>query len=161
MKKLFIKIFDKIIIMLLSIISVFTSCKPASDFYCESYPIRKQDPMPVMYGVISAHYVIKGTVMDNANSQPIPNIQISTNCAGTSYTYLNGQYEFSCSDVPNKENVIHLKFEDIDGKENGGHFKTKEIDIKITDADKKKIDNCVQNNGFFVKIQNVELKKKP
>ena len=158
LKKKIIKVFDKIILMLLGMTGMFVGCnKIESDCDCEYYNRPDLDSGWVAYGPGPNFYVIKGTVMNQANLQPIPNILVYPDM---SYTNSDGNYSFSMYYKENQENSISLKFEDIDGKENGGEFKTKEIDIKFTDADKEKMDKCNKDGGTFVKIQNIELKKK-
>ena len=159
MKKSFIKFFDKIIVILLGIAGIFTSCKPPTDSNCE--PISGGG-IGLMYGPYATFYLVKGVVMNDSNSKPIPNIriikQISDNYNDTLYSNSKGEYGFS--DYYMLNNVVHLEFEDIDGEENYGHFKTKKLNTKITNEDKEKIDECYLNNGRYVKIQNVKLQKK-
>ena len=169
MKKQIIRFWDKIIVVLLGIAGTFSACKSDTG-ECEPYvgwdrPSHYPDSVMVaMYGVIQADFAIKGTVTDK-NGKPIPSIQISRHTKDghhseiLDYTGLNGQYVLNNYSL-NKESVIYLRFEDIDGEENGGHFATKEIKVKITDADKEKIEKCKQDDGVFTKTQNVELKSK-
>ena len=165
MKKSVIKVWDKIIVMLLGMTGMFVGCnKIESDCDCVYYPTNERDTgeyIVELYGVPPAHYVtIKGTVMNQANLQPIANIRVASNGA-ISLTNSEGKYVLDYDYYQsNKKNVVNLKIEDIDGKENGGEFKTKAIDIKFTDTDKKKMDKCSKDGGRFVKIQNIELKKK-
>ena len=95
MKKLIIKFFDKIIILLLGFAGVFAGCKPISDCSCE-YSDAMYGVLATKYGPIRIHYVIKGAVMNNATSKSIPNIrvirQINENYADTLYTDADGKY---------------------------------------------------------------------
>jgi len=160
MKKSIIKFFDKSVILLLGIAGTFTGCKPVSDYSCEYIGDHG-----FMYGPPVANYAIKGTVRDQENSKPIPNIQITRqvteNYGDTLYTDSKGNYIYQFYNYSeNSGNSICLKFEDIDGKENGGDFTTKEMEIKFTDAEIEKIEKCHKEAGRFVKTQNIQLKKK-
>jgi putative lipoprotein (rSAM/lipoprotein system) len=158
MKKQVIKFWDKIIFLLLGILGVFSSCnKSNSDCGCEHYTAN-------MYGVNYTDYVvIRGTVMNKANSKPIPNIRVITkiNAAyiDTLYTNSEGYYDFFIQQS-GIEKGSRLKFEDIDGESNGGYFATKEIDIKITKTEKEQQEECRQTGGTFTKIQNIKLETK-
>ena len=161
--KQIIRFWDKIILMLLGIVGVFTGCRPNVG-ECEPYddPWKRPSPYPdsvgwVMYGVPRSDFAIKGTVT-NKNGKPIPYIAISTQ-AGYIHTDSKGNY-CVMDYLLNKEEVVRLKFDDIDGKENGGEFKSQEIKVKITDADREKMEQCIKDDGMFTKIQNVELKTK-
>jgi len=167
MSKSVIKFWDKVIVVLLGTFGVFTSCnKIASDCSCEYYPPIERDTgeIAVMYGMPMASYVVKGTVMNQENLQPIHNIrvirQIDGNSADISFTDSTGKYVLENYYHLNQKNVVNLKIEDIDGKDNGGDFKTKEVNIKFTENDKENMEKCNQNGGKFVKIQNIQLKKK-
>ena len=154
MVKVIIKLLDKGIVVLLGVAGVFSACEKKSDCGCVEGPYPMYGP-PASYG-------IRGTVTNKANSKPIPNIRIirkiSADYADTSYTDSKGSYalNYYWSDG---ENDILLKLEDIDGEENGGEFATKEINVKLTDAEKEKMEECYQKGGRFFKTQNIELKK--
>jgi len=161
MYKLIIKSWDKIVVVLLGTLGVFASCnKVASDCDCVYYPPIERDSNICLYGVIPIDYEIRGTVMNQANLQPIPNIRIVKEINDVFHTNADGKYIFYKYYHEDKKNVIQLKVEDIDGKENGGDFKTKEVKIKFTEDDKEKMEKCNRDGGTFVKIQNIELKKK-
>ena len=159
MSKPFIKFFDKIVILLLGVVGVFTGCKSGGN--C-SFDYRSD--IVAKYGMPMASYVINGKVTNKTTSKPIPNIriirQINENYADTLYTDIDGKYVWGYNYLLNQANIVHLKVEDIDGEENGGDFASKEINIKITYADKENMEKCKQNGGKFVKTQNIELKKK-
>jgi len=162
MNKSVIKFWDKIVVVLLGTLGVFTSCnKIASDCDCVYYPPIERDSFSIAYGVPQADYEIKGTIMNQANLQPIPNIQVVLNNGADFFlTNSSGNYGFNAYYKENQKNIIQLKVEDIDGEENGGDFKTKEVKIKFTEDDKEKMEKCNRDGGTFVKIQNIELKKK-
>jgi len=165
MAKSVIKFWDKIIVVLLGIAGIFSGCKSDTG-ECEPYSFRYPYPdslMVLMYGVIQADFAIKGTVTDK-EGKAIPNISIvgqtkDNRILGSDFTNLKGQYVLN-NYFLNQESIIYLKFEDIDGEENGGHFATKEIKMKLTNAEKEKIEECKQDDGVFTKTQNIELKKK-
>jgi len=150
MKKV-IKIFDKVIVVLLGITGVFTGCK--SD--CTDNGIH------LMYGVLGTTYEIKGTVKNKANSKSIPNIQITRqvneNYADTLYTDSKGNYIYTFYNYSEGSGYpICLKFEDIDGDENGGNFASKEIDVKIAKVNK----SCNGYGEKYSKTENIKLTKK-
>jgi len=150
MKRVFIKIFDKIIVLLLGFSGVFSAC---DDPVCE-------------YGMPHADYVIKGTVTDKETSNPIQNIRVIRQhpeyleYGDTLYTDSEGKYAFEFGNFPPwSESTFHLKIEDIDGKENGGYFGSKEIDVAITEADRVKKGDGRWYSGKFAKTQNIELNR--
>ena len=138
MKKLIIKSFDKVIVVLLGIAGVFTNCDK-----------------PLEYGTPYADYEIKGVVTNIENAQPIPGIRvIHQNHRDTIYTDAEGKYAF------NYERWLfeyfNLKIEDIDGEDNGGDFRTQEIVVKVTEKDKVKAGEGWYA-GKYVKIQDIAL----
>jgi len=165
MKKQVIKLFDKIILLLLGIAGIFSGCK-SNTGECEPYSgwgSPNTDSLCCMYGMLRADFTIKGTVTDK-DGKPIPNIAVFNQTKGkptmgSDLTDLEGRYVVDYY-LPNQESVVYLHFEDIDGEENGGHFATKEIKVKITNAEQEKIEKCKQEDGIFTKTQNIELKKK-
>ena len=136
MKKTIIKLFDKIIVLLLAILGVFNSCR-----------------QPEEYGTPHADYELKGIVTDKETSKPLKNIQI-VSYSDTLYTDAEGKYSFY-----NMMPEFHLKVEDIDGEENGGEFETQEMDIKLTKADQVEKGKGWYE-GKYVKTQNIELETK-
>jgi len=162
MKKRVIKFFDRIIIVLLGFTGMFASCKSGAG-ECEPYPGWGSYPDPdsvtvVAYGIRPADFAIRGTVTNKTDGKPIPNVRVVGH-QSSDFTDLKGQYVVD-EYLRGSESVVYLKFEDIDGEENGGEFASKKIKVKITDADKEKIEKCKQEDGVFTKTQNIELKKK-
>ena len=158
-----IKFWDKVIVMLLGMTGMFVGCnKIESDCGCEYYTRPHElDSGWTLYGPGPGYYVIQGAIVNQANLQPIPNIQVVLNSGvDIFHTNSSGNYAFSTHYQENPKKGISIKAEDIDGKENGGHFATKEVKMKFTEDDKEKMEKCNQNGGTFVKIQNIELKKK-
>ena len=141
MKKI-IKLWDKIIVVLLGVLGVFSSCKTVSE-----------------YGTPYGEYEIKGVITDKETSKPIQNIQVvrlrTSEYGDTLYTETEGKYSFY-----NMESDFHLKFEDIDSVENGGDFKTKEIKTRLTQADQVEKGDGKWNDGKYAKTINIELEKK-
>ena len=139
MKKLIIKLFDKVILFLLGFSGiVYTACK-----YGMAVPINE----------------INGVVTDKATAKPISNIRVIRANAydnDTSYTNSEGKYAFKFW----REGLAHLKIEDIDGEENGGDFQTQEIDVKFTDADLVKRGRNNKTPDRYAKKINIELEKK-
>ena len=139
MKKIIIKSFDKIVILLLGFSGIFYSC--------------------AMYGTPEADYEIKGIVTDKSNAKPIKNIQIVHQMyRDTTYTDAEGKYAF----IYNRNLFDHLNLivEDIDGEANGGEFETQEIDVIITQAERVKKGRGAWDWGKYVKTQNIELERK-
>ena len=99
MNKSVIKFWDKIVVVLLGTLGVFTSCnKIASDCDCVYYPPIERDTneIGIMYGVLQADYEIRGTVLNQANLQPIPNIQVVLNNGADFFlTNSSGNYGFN------------------------------------------------------------------
>ena len=116
MKKLIIKSFDKVIVVLLGVLGIFNSCE-----------------QPDMYGMpperYNPRYRFHGIVTDKETSNPIQNIRV-VGQGDTIYTDTEGKFLF-----PSMNAEFHLKIEDIDGEANGGEFETQEIDVTFTDAD--------------------------
>ena len=149
MKKV-IKLWDKVIVMLLGIAGVFSGCK--------------RDCIVPMYGAYASEYVVGGMVADKTNNTPINNIRIIRegndffDLGDTLYTDSQGKFKFLFNSF---DFDVHLKVEDIDDEENGGYFESKEIDIKITTADRvKKCGECENVPEKYVKTQNIELETK-
>jgi putative lipoprotein (rSAM/lipoprotein system) len=152
MKKSFIKFFDKIIVLLLGFSGAFNSC----------VPFVIDDPV-AEYGMPHADFEIKGTVTNQINEEPIPNIrvirEIYPGVGDTLYTDSKGKYDFVFSDFPNEKSTFKLKVEDIDGDENGGLFIAQEMDVEITKADQVEKGNGHWYSGKFSKIQDIKLQE--
>ena len=141
MKKLLIKSFDKIIVLLMGGMGIlYTSCEYGA-------PVSE-------YGVPYGDYKLNGVVTDKETSNPIQNIQV-VQYGDTIYTNTEGKFTFY-----NDMNNLHLKIEDIDGEENGGDFESQEIEVKFTQADQVEKGEGKWNKGKFVKTQNIKLEKK-
>ena len=165
MKKQVIKLFDKIILLLLGIAGAFTGCKQDCETYSKvpfsNEPFSSlRPPYPegtVMYGV-PAVYLIKGDVKNEANGKSIPNIRVIAENADTIYTDSKGKYfyKFSTMDLSD----FYLTFEDIDGQANGGEFVSQEKKVIFTEANRVDQEKCSEAGRMFVKTQNIKLKKK-
>ncbi|MCL2131713.1 MAG: radical SAM-associated putative lipoprotein [Lentimicrobiaceae bacterium] len=142
MKKSAIKMFDKVILMLLGMTGIVYSC--------------------AKYGEPIAEYEVNGVVTDKTNTKPIQSIRVIRQKYGdhgdTAYTSSQGRYVFKLWE--DFSNPVHLKFEDIDGEANGGEFETKEINLTFTDADRIKKERGNKTANKYLKIQNIELKKR-
>jgi len=145
MGKPVIKLFDKIIVILLGFFGICSSCN-----------------MPMEYGEPYADYEVKGVITNKENAQPIENIRVIQGSRDTIYTDTEGKYAFNYFDYspPHPERIFHLKVEDIDGEENGGDFATQEIELKITEADRVQKGDGNWYEGKFGKTENVELELK-
>ena len=137
MKKQVVKLWDKIIIVLLGLLGIFSSCVP-------------------MYGAVVPEYQVNGTVMDKTG-KPIQDIRITGHFRtddDTLYTTPEGKFYVRSWGRP------HLKIEDIDEEANGGEFETQEIDVNFTDADLIKRGREGKTPDKYAKTVNIELEKK-
>jgi putative lipoprotein (rSAM/lipoprotein system) len=142
MKKPVIKLFDKIIVILLGFLGIFNSCSTQ-----------------VEYGTPYGDYELNGVVIDKETSNPIQNIQIvNEGYRDTIYTDAEGKYVFVYNNYE-LYNRFPLKIEDIDGEENGGDFATQEMLVTFSKEDQVKPGKGWYE-GKFVKTQNIELEKK-
>jgi putative lipoprotein (rSAM/lipoprotein system) len=170
MSKLFIKFFDKIIIVLLGFSGMVTACKKLptdcnANYFSGYIP---SDSLVIMYGVIASDFEIRGKVTHKANSKPISGIRIiqkqSENMGDTIYTNSEGNYFYRyIGYLPYNdegEQVCHFIFEDIDGEDNGGNFATKEMNVLINEKDKT--ESCGEGwpSVRYEKTQNIKLDKK-
>ena len=144
MKKTIIRIFDKMILLLLGLSGIFYAC--------------------AKYGMPVDEYEIKGTITDSSK-KPIKNIRIVrekmdyerggdtlyTNPEGKNSIKLYEEYHIN-SGVP-----IRLKIDDIDGEANGGEFVSTEIDVKFTGADLVKKARGNKRGNQYVKTQDINL----
>jgi putative lipoprotein (rSAM/lipoprotein system) len=140
MKKHAVKFFDRIIIVLLGILGIFSACN-----------------QQVEYGTPYGYCEVNGTITDKETSNPIPNIQVVRD-RDTVYTDVEGKY------VSHRDFIelptFHLKIEDIDGEENGGNFAPQEMDVTFTNEDRVEKGDGHWYEGKFVKTQNIELEKR-
>ncbi|GHT24206.1 hypothetical protein AGMMS4957_16850 [Bacteroidia bacterium] len=157
MKKGCIKLFDKLIVVLLGATGLFAGCKIDD-------PLDEYGSPVAEYGVPVAMYEINGRVTDAATSEPIRDIRVvrpwywnepSPEFGDTTYTDEAGKYHFEFGDFPNPNKDYQLRFADIDGEENGTYgFKTVEGEFT-------KDDQVEQSTGWyggkFVKTQDVTL----
>ena len=140
MKKPVIKFFDKIIVVLLGFLGIFSGCN-----------------RPVEYGTPYGDYELNGVVTDKETSMPIPNIRIvHERRRDTVYTDAEGKYGFVYNGDLFDNKTFHLKIADIDGEENGGYFGEREMDVTFTKEDQVKPGKDWYE-GKFVKTQNIEL----
>ena len=133
-RKPIIKLFDKLILLLLGFLGVlYTSCT-------------------YMYGAIEAEYEISGKVTDKTGKsiQEIRVINQNHAQSDTLYTDPDGKFHFQFWG-----NYPRLKVEDIDGEANGGEFLPQEIEV-ILDLVKKGWGNKPDK---YAKKITVELEK--
>ena len=137
MKKRVVKIFDKIILLLLGFSGVLYSCYE--------------------YGAIADEYEVNGTVMDKTG-KPIQDIRVTGRFKlgeeDTLYTNTEGKFYVKSWGHP------YLKLEDIDGEVNGGEFETKNLNIEFTDADLVKKGRGEKTPDIYKKTVNIELETK-
>jgi len=162
MKKLFIKPFDKILLILLGVIGFLTGCSLIN-------------PPVVEYGVPHADYEVKGIITDSITSVPIEHIRVlvTQNTVYTDHdsTHIHidtlalketdsaGKYDIQVQTFPLEENTFQIIAEDIDGLANGGEFKPQQKGIVFIHTDL-----TGSNEGWSVgkalKIIDFKLKKK-
>ena len=109
MKKLIIKFFDKIVVTLLGMLGLFTTCKQEPNcnatYFTDSY--HSYDSLVVMYGMLKSDFEIIGKVTSKSSSKSIPGIRI----------------------------IHHKSVKDIDSEANGGNFASQEVKVVITEKD--------------------------
>jgi len=156
MKKLFLKPFDKILLILLAFLG-FTSCETSYE-----------------YGTPSADYEIKGTVTDSIMATPIQNARViitqthsypngvqtisHIDTMAVKQTDNGGKYDIQVGSFPLEEVTFHLKVDDIDGSANGGDFVTQEKDVLFKSSE------LAGGKGWYAgkakKTVDIKLKKK-
>ena len=115
MKKPIIKLFDKLILLLLGMSGIFYSC--------------------MKYGMPVDEFEIYGTVTDKEKN-PIENIRVTNlDTNNPLYTSVDGKFRLKSEEFGFTHYSTLLKFEDIDGEANGGEFLPREIEVKFTEAD--------------------------
>jgi putative lipoprotein (rSAM/lipoprotein system) len=124
MKKLFLKTYDKLLLVLMGAFPFFTGC---------------EDPN-VEYGSPYADFNLSGLVIDSISSNPLPGIQVTVKSwKGTTLlvteTKTNGYYSFVFQDFPDYEKVFSINVEDLDGILNGGEFASEKADIKVIQSE--------------------------
>jgi len=135
MKKPIIKLFDKVILLLLGSSAVLYSC--------------------YKYGMPVDEFELNGVITDKTY-EPVQNIRVIRETYDTLYTNAEGKYSFK---FWNEGRFTHLKVEDIDGEENGGEFTTQEINVRFTDADLVKKGKKDKTADKYVKNRNIILWK--
>ena len=130
----------------------------------------EDEDIVAMYGLITPHYYINGTVTNQAGI-PIEGIKTSlkqvyksddfTKVSGldSMQTDKMGLYEFQCTPWIILRDV-KLIVEDIDGEANGGEFLSDTLDV---DFDKAVLTKGVKNSldvQYYQMVQDVKMKKK-
>ncbi len=112
------------------------------------------------YGV----YQIEGTITDSISSLPISHIRIIRKetdfllFSDTTYTDINGHYEFEFTDFYKKKAQFAFKIEDVDENQNGGEYLTKEM--KFIFSDWILNSENINYQGISTKTQNIVLQLK-
>jgi putative lipoprotein (rSAM/lipoprotein system) len=135
MKKPIIKLFDKLILLLLGMSGIFYSC--------------------MKYGMPVDEFEIYGTVTDKEKN-PIENIRVTNLDIKPLYTSADGKFRLKSEELEYHSTL--LKFEDIDGEANGGEFMTQEVEVKFTGADLVKKGKRNKTDKYAKKIT-VELER--
>ncbi|WP_163629018.1 radical SAM-associated putative lipoprotein [Paludibacter sp. 221] len=142
MKKILIKTFDKIVLLILSITGFFWGCDIISIGGAE-------------YGTPYADFKLKGTVVNKDTKKPIQNIRVVSH-RDTVYTNKSGKYELNHKE---EGRTLYVKFEDIDGEDNDGYYLEKEIECTFTQEDKVE-KGSGWYEGKYQKEQHIELEQK-
>ena len=124
-----------------------------------------------MYGLITPHYYLGGTVTDQAGT-PIEGIKMSlkqvyksddftkVSSLDSMQTNNMGLYEFQCTPWIILRDV-KLIVEDIDGEANGGEFLSDTLDVDFDKAELKKgVKNALDVN-YYQMVLDVKMKRKP
>jgi putative lipoprotein (rSAM/lipoprotein system) len=160
MKKLILKRYDRIIIVILGLIGFLTGCNLIH-------------PPLVEYGVPHAEYEMKGTVTDSITSSPVQNIRViisqtqnNGNLASPTIDTLSiketdssGKYDILITHFPSDSIIFHVRVDDMDGTANGGDFnsQTKDVLFRQTDLTGTTGD---WYDGHALKTVDFKLKKK-
>ena len=152
MKNYLIKLFDKAMIAVLSLVGLAGGCIPFA-----------------AYGTPYADFEIKGTIIDKENNSAISNIRIirqttreDTENYGypdTTFTNDAGNFSFKFDELSSNSADFNLTIEDIDGIENGGEFEGRTIDGSFTKSDQVKKDKGWYKGGFL-KEYTLDLEQK-
>jgi len=162
MKKLLLKPYNSLIMVLLGLIGTLTGCKLADS------PVAE-------YGVPNAEYEIKGTVTDSITSTAVQNLRVvitQTPVSAGKDTSLNkidtvavkltdsaGKYDISVQEFPLDKRTFNVKVEDTDGTANGGDFQAQAQDAVAMHSDLTGA-KTGWSQGKAVKIVDFKLKKK-
>lgn len=135
---------------------------------------NEDDPFKgmLMYGTPTAHYSLKGKVVDEKGN-PIPNIDISLygiyqGSPGTPYgsdpfgvllkTDDKGTYVYDSQHFPYPQ--VRVQFDDSDGPANGGDFESNSTLVDIKFEKSKQDKNPWYSGSAKVDVPTVKLKKK-
>jgi putative lipoprotein (rSAM/lipoprotein system) len=136
MKKLILKRYDRIIIVILGLIGFLTGCNLIH-------------PPLVEYGVPHAEYEMKGTVTDSITSSPVQNIRViisqtqnngdlaspTIDTLAIKETDSSGKYDILITHFPSDSIIFHVKVDDMDGTANGGDFNSQTKDVLFHQTD--------------------------
>lgn len=121
--------------------------------------------IPVMYGVPSADYEMKGKVLD-ADGDPIKGIKIEVQTyiatpeartIARKFSLDDGTYDINVSTFP--VNKLRIIAQDVDGAENGGEFEEKTIELDFSKVEATG-DKGAWYSGKFSLEQDIVLEDK-
>lgn len=107
MKNLFVKTYNKVLVVLLGFLGFVAGCirteygSPVDEYCCDPF----------------ADFILSGYVKSNETNQPIENIKITMDNVST-FSDSVGYYSLLTQGDPVNQN-FDVKFEDVDGAENG------------------------------------------
>ena len=120
-----------------------------------------------MYGTPQVDFVVKGTVVDKTNNQPIEGIKVKLFKGWFTDIYGNNQYVYHAENTD--ENGVfkirgtgvglpqpRVRFVDIDGDENG-LFEDKTVEFDWKDAEQTRPPSGFWNSGELTKTINARL----
>jgi putative lipoprotein (rSAM/lipoprotein system) len=127
MKIKFLKRYNRILIMVLSGLGLFSACRNGGSEYGPPPNIDT----PAEYGCPQARYVLKGTVISEMTKESIPKIKIISD-DDTLFSDNNGKFTIERMTFPG-DIVIKITLQDQDGKENGEYQQT-ELSVDFKDS---------------------------
>lgn len=147
--------------------AVLTTLLAMLGFSCDGLDSEE----PVMYGALTPHFYINGTVTDQTGT-PIEGIKTSLKQVTKSddFTHVSnldsmqtnemGLYEFQCTPWSILRDV-KLIVEDIDGEAHGGEFLSDTLDVDFDKAELKKgVKNSLDVQYYQIK-QDIKMMRKP
>lgn len=163
MRKLVLKQFDKLVVLLLGFVASLMGCKDVIQ------------PPVAEYGVPHADYQLKGTVTDSISASPIVNARVTITRTETyqeqnvtkihidtlaqKETDSSGQYDITSTQFPLPEQHFQVHIEDLDGSANGGDFATQKKEVVVISTELAG-DKSSWYAGKALKTIDFKLKKK-
>jgi len=112
-----------------------------------------------------ANYELQGIVTDN-NSLPIKDIRVVREAtdfllfSDTTYTDVNGKYDFYFTDYYDSKATFKLKIEDVDVALNGGEFATQNLKVSYSNASWSFSKTAKESTALGSKTYDIKLQLK-